>query len=197
MNAIFHRRDYSRRPALQSGTARAGGYHPQALDFQYPPPFLRTTTMKMPTLALVSCCLLALAAGSTIAATPAAAGAPASAAAKAATTETLPSGVVVAHTRAGQGNSPAAADTVQVHYRGKLADGTEFDSSYKRGKPTSFPLNGVIPCWTEGLQKMKVGGVATLTCPPATAYGPRGAAGVIPPNATLTFEVELLSVTKQ
>ena len=118
-------------------------------------------------------------------------------AAKAEATETLPTGIVVKHTRAGTGASPAATDTVQVNYRGKLANGAEFDSSYKRGKPTSFPLNRVIPCWTEGLQKMKVGGAATLTCPPATAYGPRGAGGVVPPNATLTFDVELLAIEKK
>jgi len=81
-----------------------------------------------------------------------------------------------------------------VHYRGTLPNGTEFDSSYKRGQPIDFPLNRVIPCWTEGLQKMKVGGKARLTCPPEIAYGSRGAGGVIPPNATLHFEVELLGV---
>jgi len=81
-----------------------------------------------------------------------------------------------------------------VHYRGTLPDGTEFDSSYARKEPTEFPLNGVIPCWTEGVQMMKVGGKARLTCPPEIAYGARGAGGVIPPNATLTFEVELLAV---
>jgi FKBP-type peptidyl-prolyl cis-trans isomerase FkpA len=117
---------------------------------------------------------------------------------KPASTETLAGGIVVKHTRVGTGASPTAADSVQVHYRGRLADGKEFDSSYQRGKPTSFPLRGVIACWTEGLQKMKVGGAATLTCPPATAYGSRGAGGgVIPPNATLTFEVELLAVEKK
>ncbi len=148
--------------------------------------------MKKLPLGLLPACLLVLTAAGAIAA-------PAASAASAATAtpvETLPNGVVVRHTRVGKGNSPAASDTVQVNYRGKLADGTEFDSSYKRGKPTGFQLNGVIPCWTEGLQKMKVGGAATLTCPPATAYGSRGAAGVIPPNATLTFDVELLSVTQ-
>ena len=82
-----------------------------------------------------------------------------------------------------------------MHYRGTLPEGgKEFDSSYKRGEPAEFPLNRVIPCWTEGLQKMKVGGKAKLTCPPAIAYGSRGAAGVIPPNATLNFEVELLGI---
>lgn len=116
--------------------------------------------------------------------------------AKEAATETLPSGVVVKHTRAGSGASPAASDTVRVHYRGRLDNGTEFDSSHKRGMPATFPLNGVIRCWTEGVQKMKVGGAATLTCPPATAYGSRGAGGVVPPNARLTFDVELLAIEK-
>jgi FKBP-type peptidyl-prolyl cis-trans isomerase FkpA len=111
--------------------------------------------------------------------------------------ETLPTGIVVKHTKVGTGASPAATDSVQVHYRGKMSNGKEFDSSYQRGKPASFPLGGVIPCWTEGLQKMKAGGAATLTCPPATAYGSRGAGGVIPPNATLTFDVELLAVDKK
>lgn len=146
--------------------------------------------MKNTPLALLSLSLLALAGATAIAATPAAPAASAPAAAA----ETLPSGVVVKHTQVGKGASPAAADTVQVHYRGTLTDGTEFDSSYKRGKPASFQLSGVIPCWTEGLQKMKVGGKATLTCPPATAYGSRGAAGVVPPNATLNFDVELLAI---
>ena len=90
--------------------------------------------------------------------------------------------------------SPKAADTVKVHYEGKLLDGTVFDSSIARGQPIEFPLSGVIPCWTEGVQKMKVGGKARLTCPPAIAYGARGAGGVIPPNATLNFEVELLGI---
>lgn len=110
--------------------------------------------------------------------------------------ETLPSGVKIVHTAAGQGAQPTAANTVRVHYRGTLANGQEFDSSFKRNAPASFPLGRVIPCWTEGLQKMKVGGKATLTCPPNTAYGERGAGGVIPPNATLSFEVELLAIEK-
>ena len=142
---------------------------------------------------LTSLSLLAFAGCTAIAATPAAPGASAPTAA-AASTQTLPNGVVVKHTQLGKGASPVAADTVQVHYRGTLANGTEFDSSYKRNQPTSFPLAGVIPCWTQGLQKMKVGGKATLTCPPATAYGSRGAAGVVPPDATLTFDVELLAI---
>ena len=105
-----------------------------------------------------------------------------------------PSGLVYRSLRDGNGASPSAADNVKVHYRGTLANGTEFDSSYKRNAPAQFPLGGVIPCWTEGVQKMKVGGKAKLTCPSATAYGPRGAGGVIPPNATLVFEVELLAI---
>ena len=110
--------------------------------------------------------------------------------------ETLPSGVKIVHTATGQGAQPTAANTVRVHYRGTLANGQEFDSSFKRNAPASFPLGRVIPCWTEGLQKMKVGGKATLSCPPSTAYGERGAGGVIPPNATLSFEVELLAIEK-
>ena len=108
---------------------------------------------------------------------------------------TTPSGLVYESLKEGTGASPAATDTVKVHYRGTFPDsGKEFDSSYKRGEPTEFPLNAVIPCWTEGVAKMKPGGKAKLTCPPAIAYGARGAGGVIPPNATLNFEVELVSV---
>jgi FKBP-type peptidyl-prolyl cis-trans isomerase FkpA len=114
----------------------------------------------------------------------------------AATTETLPSGVVVTHVKPGQGASPTADSTVRVHYRGTLPDGTEFDSSYKRKESISFPLRGVIPCWTQGVQKMKVGGKAKLTCPADTAYGARGVPGVIPPNTVLTFEIELLAVER-
>src|SRR5512140_1122368 len=147
--------------------------------------------MKNSPLALLSLSLLALAAGCGTAATPAAPAASAPAAA----TETPPRGAGDKHTQVGKRASPTATDTVQVHYRGTLTNGTEFDSSYKRNQPASFPLNGVIPCWTEGLQKMKVGGKATLTCPPATAYGSRGAAGVVPPNATLNFDVELLAIS--
>jgi len=118
------------------------------------------------------------------------------ASAPAVATETLPSGVMVMHTVVGTGAMPNAVDRVKVHYRGTLADGTEFDSSYKRNEPAVFPLNRVVPCWTQGLQKIKVGGKATLTCPPATAYGERGAPGAVPPNATLTFEVELLAIER-
>ena len=108
---------------------------------------------------------------------------------------TLPSGLIYQSLKDGTGASPAATDTVRVHYRGTFPDtGKEFDSSYSRNEPTEFPLNRVIPCWTEGVQKMKVGGKAKLTCPPAIAYGARGAGNVIPPNATLNFEIELLSV---
>jgi FKBP-type peptidyl-prolyl cis-trans isomerase FkpA len=82
---------------------------------------------------------------------------------------------------------------VKVNYRGTLIDGKEFDSSYKRNEPATFPLNGVIRCWTEGLQKMKVGGKARLVCPAEMAYGPMGRPG-IPPNATLNFEVELMEI---
>ncbi|AGW94753.1 MULTISPECIES: FKBP-type peptidyl-prolyl cis-trans isomerase [Cupriavidus] len=114
--------------------------------------------------------------------------------APAAAPQTLPSGMTIQHLVKGNGASPKATDTVQVHYRGTLADGTEFDSSYKRGQPISFPLNRVIPCWTEGVQAMQVGGKAKLTCPASTAYGARGVPGTIPPNATLTFEVVLLGI---
>ncbi len=104
------------------------------------------------------------------------------------------SGLVYKELRAGSGASPKATDKVTVNYRGTLTNGTEFDSSYKRNAPATFPLNGVIPCWTEGVQMMKVGGKAQLTCPPAIAYGDRGAPPVVPPNATLIFEVELLKI---
>jgi FKBP-type peptidyl-prolyl cis-trans isomerase FkpA len=109
---------------------------------------------------------------------------------------TTKSGLVYQTLKDGSGTPPAATDTVSVHYRGTFPDGREFDSSYKRGQPTEFPLNRVIPCWTEGVQLMKPGGKARLTCPPAIAYGDRGAGGVIPPNATLQFEIELLAVRR-
>jgi len=106
------------------------------------------------------------------------------------------SGLVYLALAEGKGASPAASDTVRVHYRGRFPDGREFDSSYSRGQPAAFPLNRVIRCWTEGVQRMKVGGKAKLTCPAAIAYGERGAGGVIPPNAILQFEVELLDIVK-
>lgn len=109
---------------------------------------------------------------------------------------TTRSGLVYQSLKDGSGTSPMATDVVRVHYRGTFPDGREFDSSYKRGAPTEFPLNRVIPCWTEGVQLMKPGGKARLTCPPAIAYGDRGAGTVIPPNATLHFEIELLSVLR-
>ena len=104
------------------------------------------------------------------------------------------SGLVYKSVKDGTGASPKASDTVKVNYRGTFPDGKEFDSSYKRNKAIEFPLGNVIPCWTEGVQRMKVGGKAKLTCPAAIAYGSRGAGGVIPPNATLVFDVELLAV---
>ncbi|GAB2732568.1 MULTISPECIES: FKBP-type peptidyl-prolyl cis-trans isomerase [Comamonas] len=111
---------------------------------------------------------------------------------------TTKSGLVFESIKDGTGASPKETDTVKVHYKGTFPDsGKEFDSSYKRGEPIEFPLQGVIPCWTEGVQLMKVGGKAKLTCPASIAYGARGAGGVIPPNATLNFEVELLGIKGQ
>ena len=107
--------------------------------------------------------------------------------------ETLPSGVKVEQVKVGEGASPTATSRVTVHYRGTLLDGSEFDSSFKRGQPATFGLNQVIPCWTQGVQRMKVGGTAKLTCPPETAYGSRDL-GKIPPNSTLNFEIQLLGV---
>ncbi|QCP48270.1 FKBP-type peptidyl-prolyl cis-trans isomerase [Trinickia violacea] len=109
--------------------------------------------------------------------------------------ETLPSGVKVEITQEGTGPQPSATDVVKVRYRGTLADGTEFDNSAKHGDVATFPLNRVIPCWTQGMQKLRVGGKAKLTCPPETAYGSRGV-GPIPPNSTLNFEVELVDIVK-
>jgi FKBP-type peptidyl-prolyl cis-trans isomerase FkpA len=103
------------------------------------------------------------------------------------------SGLVYRELAAGTGASPKATDKVKVNYRGTLTDGTEFDSSYKRNTPAEFPLNGVIPCWTEGVQRMKVGGKSKLVCPSDIAYGDQGRPG-IPPGATLVFEIELLAV---
>ena len=104
-------------------------------------------------------------------------------------------GLVYRSLKDGTGASPAETDVVKVHYRGTFPDGKEFDSSIKRGEPAKFPLNRVIKCWTEGVQKMKVGGKARLACPAAIAYGVRGTPdGSIPPGATLLFEVELLGI---
>ena len=104
------------------------------------------------------------------------------------------SGLVYRELKVGTGASPMASDIVKVHYRGTLIDGTEFDSSYKRNEPATFPLGNVIPCWTEGVQKMKVGGKSQLVCPAPIAYGERGSPPVIPGGATLVFEVELLGI---
>lgn len=109
----------------------------------------------------------------------------------------LPSGVVYKEVRAGTGPSPNANDIVKVHYHGTLRDGEVFDSSIERNEPATFPLNGVIPCWTEAVQKMKVGGKSRLVCPSATAYGEVGSPPQIMPNAALIFDVELLGVEKQ
>jgi FKBP-type peptidyl-prolyl cis-trans isomerase len=106
------------------------------------------------------------------------------------------SGLVYVPIKEGTGASPTAASKVKVNYEGKLVDGKVFDASAKHGGPATFPLGGVIPCWTEGLQKLKVGGKARLICPAALAYGDRGAGGEIPPGATLDFEVELLEILK-
>ncbi len=121
----------------------------------------------------------------------------AAAAAKEPGATVTPSGLVYRSLKDGNGSSPQPSDVVRVHYRGMFLDGKEFDSSYKRGEPTEFPLNRVIRCWTEGVGMMKPGGKAKLTCPPDIAYGARGAGGVIPPNATLQFEVELIGIAKR
>lgn len=104
------------------------------------------------------------------------------------------SGLVFTEIKAGAGEAPKSTDWVRVQYRGTLRDGTVFDSTAERGEPAKFPLNGVIPCWTEALQKMKVGGKAKVTCPPNIAYGDKGSLPEIRPGAALTFDVELLSI---
>ena len=108
--------------------------------------------------------------------------------------QTTATGLQYKVVKAGTGRTPAASDSVTVNYRGTLVDGTEFDSSYKRGEPATFPVAGVIPGWTEALQLMKEGAQYQLVIPPDLAYGERGAGGVIPPGATLVFDVELISV---
>ncbi len=104
------------------------------------------------------------------------------------------SGLVFKSLKEGTGPQPTKEDTVKVHYKGTLTDGTEFDSSHKRNQPATFPLGGVIPCWTEGVAKMKVGGKARLVCPSSIAYGDMGRPPTIPGCATLVFEVELLGI---
>ncbi|MHA7834852.1 MAG: FKBP-type peptidyl-prolyl cis-trans isomerase, partial [Algiphilus sp.] len=108
--------------------------------------------------------------------------------------EVTESGLQFESLEKGEGASPTAEDTVTVHYRGELIDGTEFDSSYQRGEPATFPLGNVIPGWTEALQKMQEGGKARLVIPPDLAYGEQGAGNRIGPNETLVFEVELIEV---
>jgi FKBP-type peptidyl-prolyl cis-trans isomerase FkpA len=108
-----------------------------------------------------------------------------------------PSGLVYRTIKPGTGASPTMTDTVKVHYQGSLPDGTVFDSSIQRGQPVEFPLNAVIPCWTEGVQKMKVGEKAKLICPSEIAYGDQGRPPQIPGGATLVFEVELLDIVKK
>jgi FKBP-type peptidyl-prolyl cis-trans isomerase FkpA/FKBP-type peptidyl-prolyl cis-trans isomerase FklB len=107
------------------------------------------------------------------------------------------SGAIVKEIKAGTGPTPKATDTVKVHYHGTLTDGTVFDSSVQRGQPATFPLSGVIKCWTEGVQEIKVGGKSKLVCPSDIAYGDRGSPPKIKPGATLVFEVELLEIVKQ
>jgi FKBP-type peptidyl-prolyl cis-trans isomerase FkpA len=106
----------------------------------------------------------------------------------------MASGLIYQQIKAGTGAQPKASDIVKVHYIGTLIDGKEFDSSVKRGQPAEFPLGQVIPCWTEGVGKMKVGGKAKLVCPSDIAYGDQGRTPIIPGGATLVFEVELLDV---
>ncbi|HEX9242235.1 MAG TPA: FKBP-type peptidyl-prolyl cis-trans isomerase [Anaeromyxobacter sp.] len=106
------------------------------------------------------------------------------------------SGLVYRSLKDGTGEKPLTTSTVKVNYKGTFIDGTVFDASDKHGGPATFPLNGVIRCWTEGVAMMKVGGKAQLVCPPRIAYGEQGAPGAVPPNSTLVFEVELLGVVK-
>lgn len=104
------------------------------------------------------------------------------------------SGLEITHLQEGTGTAPTSTSRVTVHYTGRFVNGEVFDSSVERGQPATFPLSGVIPCWTEALQLMRVGGKANLVCPSRIAYGTRGAPPTIPPGATLHFEVELLAV---
>lgn len=106
---------------------------------------------------------------------------------------TTASGIVIKEIKAGTGKSPAASDTVKVHYHGTFPNGEVFDSSVQRNEPVVFPLEGVIPCWTEAVQTMKVGGKTRFICPPDLAYGDRGTPN-IRPGSTLVFDVELLDI---
>jgi FKBP-type peptidyl-prolyl cis-trans isomerase FklB len=111
--------------------------------------------------------------------------------------KTLPSGLQYKVIKAGTGKKPKLTDTVTTHYRGTLINGTEFDSSYKRGQPVSFPVSGVIPGWTEALQLMEVGAKWQLFIPSNLGYGEKGAGNVIGPNETLIFEIELISIQEK
>lgn len=111
--------------------------------------------------------------------------------------KTTPSGLQYVVEKEGEGAQPSAEDEVTVHYTGKLIDGTVFDSSVSRGEPATFPLNRVIPGWTEGVQLMKEGGKYTFYIPSDLAYGPQGVPNAIPPHSTLIFEVELIKVVKK
>ena len=111
-------------------------------------------------------------------------------------TVTTESGLIITELRSGTGDHPQSTSIVEVHYHGTFQDGKVFDSSVERGQPARFPLNRVIRCWTEGVQRMRVGGKSQLVCPPQIAYGKRGSPPRIPPDATLTFEVELLGIVR-
>ena len=137
-----------------------------------------------------------LAAAATVALAAASFGAAAQDAKAAPSSTKTASGIEITMLKEGSGAMPKASDTVRVHYRGTLTNGKEFDSSYSRGQPATFPLGRVIPCWTEGVQSIKQGGKAKLVCPPNLAYGPRGVPGTIPPDSTLIFEVELLDIAR-
>lgn len=146
---------------------------------------------------IAAACLTALfccAAPPSQAASPAESGAFLAKAEKEADTIKLSSGVLVQTIKKGEGATPTAASSVSVNYRGTTISGIEFDSSYNRGRPSSFSLSGVIPCWTQGIQKMQVGGKAKLICPADTAYGESSPTPLIPPGSVLVFEVELLGV---
>lgn len=110
--------------------------------------------------------------------------------------ERLESGLIIESLRAGSGERPSALDHVSVHYEGRLIDGTLFESSRSRGTPATLPVRGVIACWSEALQKMRVGSRSRITCPAELAYGERGSPPAVKPGATLVFEIELLGVVR-